>query len=60
MAARLQSTADPNTIQLSRHIYEFIDDIDFGMDLHIQEKTMVFLKNVGTVSTFVIDPPTNE
>jgi hypothetical protein len=56
MASRLQSTADPNTIQLSRHIHEFIDEIDFGMDLHIQEKTMVFLKNVGTVSTFVITP----
>ena len=56
MDARLQSTADPNTIKLSRHIHEFIDEIDFGMDLHIQEKTMVFLKNIGSVSTFVIDP----
>ena len=56
MASRLQSTADPNTAQLIRHIYEFVGEIDFGMDLHIQEKTMVFLKNIGTISTFVIAP----
>jgi class 3 adenylate cyclase len=29
MAARLQSTADIDTIQLSRHIYEQLEDIDF-------------------------------
>lgn len=56
MASRLQSTADSNTIQISRHIYEQIHDIDFGFPLNIEQKEMVFLKNIGSVTTYVIDP----
>ena len=56
MASRLQSTADVDTIQLSNHIYEHIKDIDFGVDFEIAMKENVFLKNMGSVTTYNITP----
>jgi len=56
MAARLQSTADVDTIQLSRHIFEQLEDIEFDKDLGIKiiKKENVFLKNMGSVTTYNI------
>jgi len=56
VAARLQSTADKDTIQMSRHIYEHLEDIEFGMELEIVQKDSVFLKNIGSVTTYNIGP----
>jgi class 3 adenylate cyclase len=56
MASRLQSTADANTIQFSRHIYEQLDDIHFDEDLEIVIKENIFLKNIGSVTTYNISP----
>jgi len=55
VASRLQSTADENTVQLSRHIFEHIGEINFGVDIRPTKKESVFLKNIGTVTTYVID-----
>ena len=60
VAARLQSTADKDTIQMSRHIYEHIEDIDLGMELEIIQKDGVFLKNIGSVTTYNIGPMYDE
>lgn len=57
MASRLQSTADPDTIQMSRHIYEQTQESNFGFDINVQTKEGVFLKNIGTTTTYVISPP---
>lgn len=54
MASRLQSTADIDTIQLSRHIYEELEDIDFDIKFEIITKENVFLKNIGSVITYNI------
>ena len=56
MAARLQSTAESDTIQMSRNVYEQADDIDFGFDMEYTQKNNVFLKNIGTVTTYNIVP----
>jgi class 3 adenylate cyclase len=56
MASRLQSTADTDTIQISRHVYEHANEIDFGFDIDFVSKENVFLKNIGTTTTFVITP----
>jgi len=58
MASRLQSTADIDTIQLSRHIYEQLQDIDFDIKFEIITKENVFLKNIGSIITYNI-PPTH-
>jgi len=57
VAARLQSTADLNTIQMSTHIYEKLTEIVFDRPLHIKKKENVFLKNIGSVTTYNITPP---
>jgi len=59
IAARLQSTADTDTIQMSRHVYEQAEEIDFGPKTKIDYlvKENVFLKNIGTVTTYIISPP---
>jgi class 3 adenylate cyclase len=54
MASRLQSTADSDTIQLSRHIYEHAEDTDFGFPIEFIEKDNIFLKNIGSVVTYNI------
>ena len=56
MASRLQSTADIDTIQLSRHIYEQLEDIDFDEKFKIITKENVFLKNMGSITTYNIPP----
>ena len=56
MASRLQSTAEIDTIQLSRHIYEQLEDIDFDIKPEIITKESVFLKNIGSVITYNITP----
>jgi len=56
VAARLQSTADEDTIQISRHIYEQAKEINFGLKIHFTEKENVFLKNIGSVVTYNIAP----
>jgi class 3 adenylate cyclase len=54
MAARLQSTADIDTIQFSRHIYEQVQEIEFNETFEIVQKENVFLKNMGSVTTYNI------
>ena len=54
MASRLQTTTDPDTIQISRHVYEIAKETDFGMDIEFELKENVFLKNLGTTNTYVI------
>jgi class 3 adenylate cyclase len=58
VAARLQSTAESNSIQMSRHVYEQAEEIDFGKDIDIEyiAKENVFLKNIGSVTTYNIMP----
>jgi len=56
MAARLQSTASPDSIQMSRHVYEHAQEVDFGIPLEFEEKNNIFLKNIGSVTTYNIVP----
>lgn len=60
VSARLQSTADSDTIQMSRHVYEHAQEIDFGMDMEYITKENVFLKNIGSVTTFNIKPKSQD
>jgi len=57
VASRLQSTADPDSIQMSRHIFEHLENITFEREIEVIKKENVFLKNIGTVTTYVIPPP---
>jgi len=54
VASRLQSTAEPDTIQISRHVYEIAESTDFGIDIKFELKENVFLKNMGSTNTYVI------
>lgn len=54
VASRLQSTAETNTIQMSRHIYEQLAEIDFDVKFTIIQKENVFLKNIGSITTYNI------
>jgi class 3 adenylate cyclase len=56
MAARLQSTAEIDTIQFSKDIYEELEDIQFDETFQIVAKENVFLKNIGSVTTYNIMP----
>jgi class 3 adenylate cyclase len=56
MASRLQSTADIDTIQISENIYEYIKNINFDNNIQIKKKEKVFLKNIGSVTTYNIIP----
>jgi class 3 adenylate cyclase len=56
VTSRLQSTADADTIQMSRHVYEQAQEIDFGFPIEIIEKNNVFLKNIGSTTTYNIFP----
>uniref|UniRef100_A0A6C0LQC1 Guanylate cyclase domain-containing protein n=1 Tax=viral metagenome TaxID=1070528 RepID=A0A6C0LQC1_9ZZZZ len=60
VASRLQSTADIDSIQISRHIYEKIGEIDFNIVFDCILKENVFLKNLGTINTYNIYPLQNE
>jgi class 3 adenylate cyclase len=57
MASRLQSTAEIDTIQLSRHIYEQLEEIEFDIKFEVIPKENVFLKNMGSITTYNIPPP---
>jgi class 3 adenylate cyclase len=54
MASRLQSTADVDSIQMSRHIYEQLETIQFDEPFEIIKKENIFLKNMGSVTTYNI------
>ena len=56
VASRLQSTAEIDTIQFNRHIYEHIKDIKFDNPINIVSKESVFLKNLGSITTYNIMP----
>ena len=56
VASRLQTTADPDTIQISRHVYEFAEEIDFGINVNFELRENVYLKNLGTTNTYLISP----
>jgi len=56
MASRLQSTAEIDTIQLSRHIYEQLGEIEFDIKFEVILKENVFLKNIGSITTYNIPP----
>ena len=56
VASRLQSTAEADTIQMSRHVYEQAEEIDFGINIEYIEKDNVFLKNIGLTKTYSIFP----
>ena len=56
VASRLQSSAEVDTIQFSRHIYEKLEEIDFGINFEIVTKENIFLKNLGSVTTYNITP----
>jgi len=55
VANRLQTNTDPDTIQISIHVYEIAKE-KFD-DIHFHEKNNVFLKNMGSRTTYVISPP---
>jgi class 3 adenylate cyclase len=54
VASRLQSTSDVDTIQFTKHIYQQLADIDFDIKFDIEKKESVFLKNIGSVTTYNI------
>ena len=54
IASRLQSTAEINTIQISKQVYEEMNDIDFEDIFEIERKENVFLKNIGNVCAYTI------
>jgi len=56
VANRLQTTTDPNTIQISTHVYEIAKEK--FVDIDFNEKKNVFLKNLGSRTTYVISPST--
>jgi class 3 adenylate cyclase len=56
LAARLQSTAEIDTIQFSRDIYEELEDIEMDIQLNIVTKDNVFMKNIGSITTYNIFP----
>jgi class 3 adenylate cyclase len=56
IASRLQSTAEIDTIQISRNIYEQLEDIEFDVKFEIITRENVFLKNIGSVNTYSIFP----
>jgi len=59
VANRLQTTTDPDTIQISTHVYDIAKETDFGEDrIHFEEKTDVFLKNLGSRTTYIITSTT--
>ena len=57
MAARLQSTAEIDTIQISRDVYEQLENIEIDKKYEFIIKENVFLKNMGSVTTYNNPPP---
>jgi class 3 adenylate cyclase len=58
VANRLQTTTDPDTIQISTHVYEIVKEQ--MPDVYFEEKKNVFLKNLGSRTTYIISPKTQE
>ena len=56
MAARLQSTAEIDTIQISSYVYEQLGTADIDKKYEFIIKENVFLKNMGSVTTYNIPP----
>ena len=54
IASRLQSTADVDTIQISENIYKILKNIVFDTTIEYHKKENVFLKNIGSVTTYNI------
>lgn len=52
LAARLQSTAEPNTIQISESFYKSISKYDFRTAF--EKNSRVFLKNIGHIDTYTM------
>ena len=50
IAARLQSTADIDTIQISSSLYEILEEI--SPDIVFDKRENVFLKHIGSVDTY--------
>ena len=59
MAARLQSTAEIDTIQTSSDVYKQLENIEIDKKYEFIIKENVFLKNMGSVTTYNISPPPN-
>ena len=57
MASRLQSTAEIDTIQISSDVYEQLENIEIDKKYEFIIKENVFLKNMGSVTTYNIPPP---
>jgi class 3 adenylate cyclase len=55
VANRLQTSTQPDTIQISTHVYEILNESNF--DMKIEQKNDVFLKNLGSRTTYIITPP---
>ena len=56
MAARLQSTAEIDTIQISSDVYELLETVEIDKKYEFVIKENVFLKNMGSVATYNIPP----
>jgi len=57
MASRLQSTAEIDTIQISSDVYEQLENVETDKKYEFVIKEHVFLKNMGSVTTYNIPPP---
>jgi class 3 adenylate cyclase len=55
VANRLQTNTEPDTIQVSTHVYEIAKEK--LVDAYFEEKKNVFLKNLGSRTTYIIAPP---
>jgi len=54
IASRLQSTSEPDIIQISECMYEILNKINFGTNIEYIKKNNVFLKNIGSINTYYI------
>jgi len=54
ISARLQSTAQENSIQISNDMYEISKDIYFDKNIEYILNEDVFLKNIGSINTYNI------
>ena len=55
IAARLQTNTEKNTIQISNDIYEIAKKIYFDKNIEYTFKKDVFLKNIGSINTYIIN-----
>jgi class 3 adenylate cyclase len=54
VANRLQTTTDPDTIQISKNIYEIVEKKDLEIEDYFELRENVFLKNIGTINTYIM------